>query len=171
MMMKWVRENKYAAVLLMFVRLYVGWKWLTAGWGKLTANQAFDAGGFIQGAIAKPIVDPATKEMIYPNYVAFLQGFALPNIKLFNLIVPWGEFLVGAGLILGCLTAAAAFFGLLMNFMYIFAGVVSLNPWMILIGFIILSAGANAGRIGADYLTLPHLNRLFKQRFAKITGN
>ncbi len=71
--MNWLRENKYAAILLTLVRLYVGWKWLTAGWGKLTASKAFDASGFLQGAIAKPVLDGATKELVYPNYVAFLQ--------------------------------------------------------------------------------------------------
>lgn len=166
--MNWLRENKYAAILLTLVRLYVGWKWLTAGWGKLTASKAFDASGFLQGAIAKPVLDGATKELVYPNYVAFLQHFALPNIKMFNLIVPWGEFLVGIGLILGCLTTAAAFFSLLMNFMYILAGSVSSNPWLILLGFIVVVAGANAGKFGIDYVALPRMRSLFKSRVMKI---
>jgi thiosulfate dehydrogenase (quinone) large subunit len=165
--MKWIRENKYATILLTLIRLYVGWSWLTSGWGKLTAVKSFDASGFINGAIAKPVRDSATNELIYPNYVAFLKHFALPNIHMFNLIVPLGEFLVGVGLILGCLTTAAAFFGQLMNFMYMFAGSVSHNPWMALLGFLILAAGANAGKFGFDYVTLSRLRKLFTQLFHK----
>lgn len=153
--MKWIRENKYAAILLMLIRLYAGWKWMTSGLGKLTTSKAFDASGFIKGAIAKPVMDSTTNELIYPNYVAFLKHFALPNIQMFNLIVPLGEFLVGVGLILGCL----------MNFMYMFAGSVSSNPLMALLGFIILAAGANAGKFGVDYVALSRLRELFTQMF------
>jgi thiosulfate dehydrogenase [quinone] large subunit len=163
--MKWIRENKYGAILLMLIRLYAGWKWMTSGLGKLTASKAFDASGFIKGAIAKPVMDSTTNELIYPNYVAFLKHFALPNIQKFNLIVPLGEFLVGVGLILGCLTTVAAFFGVLMNFMYMFAGSVSSNPLMALLGFIILAAGANAGKFGVDYVALSRLRELFTQMF------
>jgi thiosulfate dehydrogenase [quinone] large subunit len=167
--MKWLSENRYAAILLTLVRLYIGWKWLAGGWGKLAADKAFDASGFLQGAITKPVIDAATKEMVYPYYVAFLKHFALPNVELFNHIVPWGEFLVGVGLILGCLTTSAAFFGLLMNFMYLLAGSVSMNPWMILFGFIIVAAGSNAGKFGIDRVAIPHLRSFFAPRTLKTT--
>jgi thiosulfate dehydrogenase [quinone] large subunit len=140
---------------------------MTSGWGKLTAAKSFDASGFIKGAIAKPVLDSATNNLIYPNYLAFLKHVALPNIQIFNLSVPWGEFLVGVGLILGCLTTTAAFFGILMNFMYMFAGSVSVNPWMVLLGFIILVAGDNAGKFGADYVARPRLRNLFTQLLTK----
>lgn len=160
-MINWLRENKYAAAILTLLRFYVGWKWVTAGWGKITADKAFDASGFVNGAIAKPVLANGTSDLLYPNYVAFLKHFALPNIGLFNVLVSWGELLVGIGLILGCLTTAAAFFGLLMNFMYMFAGALSSNPWMVLLGGIILMAGANAGKFGVDYVLLPRIKKLF----------
>ncbi|MDQ1914379.1 DoxX family membrane protein [Paenibacillus sp. GD4] len=159
MMTKWLRENKYAAGLLLFVRLYLGYQWLTAGWHKLTGG--FDAGGFLKNAVAKPIVDKATNELVYPTFTAFVQNFAMPNVKIINFMIPLGEFLVGLGLILGGLTAAAAFFGLLMNFMFMFAGTVSTNPWLILIGGIVFMAGTNAGRFGLDYYLMPMLRKLF----------
>lgn len=163
-MIQWLRENKYAAMLLTLVRLYLGWKWLTAGWNKISAEKTFDASGFVQGAIAKPVMASGTSEPMYPNFVAFLENFALPNIELFNVLVSWGEFLVGAGLIVGCLAPAAAFFGLLMNFMYMFAGALSSNPWMILLGGIVLMAGVNSGKFGVDYVLFPRLRRLFGQQ-------
>ncbi|MDQ1910740.1 DoxX family protein [Paenibacillus sp. GD4] len=157
-----MRENKYAAGLLLFVRLYVGYEWLTAGWHKLTGG--FDAGGFLKNAVAKPIVDKATNELVYPTFTAFVNNFALPNVKIINILIPLGEFLVGLGLILGCLTTAAAFFGLMMNFMFMFAGTVSTNPWLVLLGGVVVLAGANAGRFGVDFYLLPVLRKVFTHK-------
>lgn len=161
-MVQWLRENKYAAMILLFVRLYLGYEWLTAGWHKLTGG--FDAGGFLKNAVAKPIADKATGELIYPTFTAFVNNFALPNVKIINILIPLGEFLVGLGLILGGLTAAAAFFGLLMNFMFMFAGTVSTNPWLILIGGIVFIAGTNAGKYGLDFYLMPLLRKWFAHK-------
>ncbi|PZD97468.1 Crp/Fnr family transcriptional regulator [Paenibacillus sambharensis] len=160
-MVRWLRENKFAAGLLLVLRVYVGWMWLDAGWHKLTGG--FDATGFLKGAVANPVLDKGTGEMVYPTFTGFLEQFALPNVKLINVMIPLGEFLVGLGLILGCLTTAAVFFGLLMNFMFMFAGTVSTNPWMILLGGIVIVAGANAGKFGADFYVLPYLKAIFKK--------
>ena len=161
MINKFLRENKIAAGLLAVLRLYLGWHWMTGGWGKITGG-GFDASGFLTNAIANPIADKATGAAVYPTYTAFIETFALPNVELFNVLVPWGEFLIGVGLLLGCLTTAAMFFGLMMNFMFMFAGTVSTNPWMILLGVIVLAAGANAGKFGADYYVLPYLKNIVK---------
>lgn len=158
-MMKWLRGNRYAAMMLTIIRLYVGWEWMTAGWHKIAGAKPFDAAGYLKGAIAKPVLESGTTDMVYANYVAFLKSFALPNVGVFNVMVPWGELLVGLGLILGALTTTAIFFGLLMNFMYMFAGTVSSNPWLMLLGFFIIAAGANAGKFGVDHLLLPYLHK------------
>ncbi len=168
MISTWLRGNKFAAALLLITRLYLGYTWLTAGWHKITGG--FNAGGFLNNAIAKPVIDKATNELIYPTFTAFLKGFALPNLNIINVMIPWGEFFIGLGLLLGCLTTAAAFFGLLMNFMFLFAGTVSTNPWMILIGGVILAAGANAGKFGVDHYLLPYMHHLFDNRKPKIKG-
>jgi thiosulfate dehydrogenase (quinone) large subunit len=160
MINNFIRENKWAAGILAIIRVYLGWSWMTGGWGKITAG-GFDAAGFLNGAIANPVLDK-TGAAIYPTYTAFIEGLALPNVGIINFLIPWGEFLVGVGLLLGCLTTAAMFFGLLMNFMFMFAGTVSTNPLMILLGVIILAAGANAGKFGADYYVLPYLRTVTK---------
>lgn len=165
---KFLRENKIAAYLLTLIRLYVGYEFLTAGWEKLTGPKSFDATGFLMGVTQHPVLSP-TKAIEYPTYLAFLKGFALPNAHLFNTIVPLGEFLVGLGLILGCLTTAAALFGLVMNFSYVMAGVVSSNPLDILLGVIILAAGFNAGRIGLDYWVIPLIRKFTTKRNNTIT--
>ncbi|WP_449620151.1 DoxX family protein [Robertmurraya sp. Marseille-Q9965] len=147
MIVRFLRESTIASWLLLILRLYWGYSWLISGWGKLTGG--FDASGFLKGAVVNPV--QGTNGVVYGWWTSFLERFALPNAGLFNVMIPWGEFLVGLGLILGCLTTAAAFFGILMNFSFLLSGTISHNPTDILIGMIILVSGYNAGRIGLDY--------------------
>ncbi|MEH7439362.1 DoxX family protein [Neobacillus drentensis] len=156
---KFLRENKIASVILTVLRLYLGYSWFTAGFHKLTGG--FDAAGFLKGAIANPVKGP-DGAVVFGWYVDFLKHFALPNVDVFNVLVPWGETLIGLGLILGCLTTAAMFFGLLMNFSFFLAGTVSHNPRDIFLGFIILTAGYNAGKIGLDRWVVPYFRKMSK---------
>jgi thiosulfate dehydrogenase (quinone) large subunit len=162
-----LRENKISAAILTIIRLYLGYSWFTAGLHKLTGG--FDASGFLKGATANPVKGP-DGTMVYAWYVDFLKGFALQNIDVFNFIVPWGETLIGLGLLLGCLTTAAMFFGLVMNFSFFLAGTVSHNPTDILLGFIILTAGFNAGRYGLDRWVVPFINKTVSKNKAKATA-
>ncbi|GKU80328.1 DoxX family protein [Paenibacillus sp. L3-i20] len=166
-MLKLWSESVWTAWIITIVRVLLGYQWLTSGWGKLTGDTAFDASGFIKNALSNPIADRATGDMLYPTYVAFLEHIALANIKVINILIPWGEFLVGIGLIVGALTLTAAFFGILMNFTFMFSGSLSLNPYLLLLGFLILLAGNNAGRFGADRYLLPWLKSTVAQRFGK----
>ncbi|TVY01972.1 DoxX family membrane protein [Cohnella terricola] len=157
MVTKWFRENVWAAAAITFVRVYLGWLWLDAGWHKLTGG--FDATGFLKGAIAKPVADHATQAVLFPNYTYFIEHFALPNVKLINFLIPVGETLIGIGLIVGGLVATAAFFGIMLNLMFVFAGTVSTNPWLLTLGFLVFMAGANAGRFGLDYYLMPLIRK------------
>ena len=161
---QFLRENKIAAGILTVLRLYLGYSWFTAGLHKLTGG--FDAAGFLKGAIANPVKGPEG-DVIFSWYVNFLKDFALPNVDAFNFIVPWGETLIGLGLILGCLTTAAMFFGLVMNFSFFLAGTVSHNPRDIFLGFIILTAGYNAGKIGLDRWVIPFIRKMSKKNTSK----
>ena len=156
-----LRENKVVAGILTVIRLYLGYTWMTAGWGKLTGG--FDASGYLNNAVANPVTGP-DGNAVYGWYVTFLESFAIPNIGVFNFLVPLGEFLVGVGLLLGCLTTAAMFFGLVMNFSFFLAGTVSHNPTDIFLGGIILFAGYNAGRYGLDRWVVPFLRKTFNKK-------
>jgi len=158
MFVKWLRKNVFASVLLLFARLYLGWEWMSAGWGKIT-GEGFNAVKFLEKAVTNPVV--SHDEIIYPTYTAFLKSFALPNVDLINFMIPYGEFLVGLGLILGCLTTAAGFFGVVMNFAFLYAGTVSSNPWMIMLTLFILIGGRNAGYFGLDRYLYPFYDRMF----------
>lgn len=156
---KLLRENNIVAGILTVIRIYLGWHWLTAGWGKITGG--FDAGGFLAGAVANPVAKG--EALVYPTYVKFLESFAVPNAELFNFLIPWGEFLVGLGLILGCLTTYAAFFAMVMNFSFLFAGTVSSNPFDIMLAIFIAVSGYNAGKFGLDRYVTPYLSKLFNK--------
>jgi thiosulfate dehydrogenase (quinone) large subunit len=167
MLVKWLRENKMAAGLFAALRIYLGYAWLTAGFHKITGG--FDASGFLKGAVANPVAGP--DGIVYGGWVSFLESFAIPNADLFNVLIPWGEFLVGLGLILGCLTTAAAFFAVVMNFSFLLSGTVSHNPTDILMGVFIMIAGYNAGRYGLDRYVVPFIRKTVgKKDTKKVTA-
>ena len=144
------------------IRLYVGYQWLHGAWSKLTADKAFDASAFIKGGIAKilpPANAPATFKPITAEWWGnFLNGFAVPNIKLFNILIPYGELLVGLALVLGFATIFAACMGALMNFSFLMTGSTSSNPYLFALSFILVAAGgAYAGYLGVDYWFRPWL--------------
>lgn len=155
-MVNWLRNSKIAMGLLTIIRVFIGWQWLMSGWAKVSGT--FSAQGMIKGAVENPVLDTSGANA-YPWYTSFLDDFVLSNIKVFDLMVSWGELLVGLGLLLGTLTTAAAFFGLLMNFSYLLSGSISLNPVFILIQFLLLVAGFNAGKIGLDRWVIPFLRK------------
>ncbi|WP_435924080.1 DoxX family membrane protein [Paenibacillus sp. DYY-L-2] len=159
MFVEWLRSNTVAAWLLAIVRIYLGYQWLTSGWGKITGG--FDAEGYLLGAIEK---SGGEHPAVQGWWASFLEHFALPGVEVFNFLVPWGEVLVGLGLILGLFTWTAALFGMVMNFAFLFSGTISTNPQMLLLEIFIVVAGANAGRIGLDAFVLPYLRRRFGRR-------
>ena len=152
-MNNWLRNNKVAMWLLTALRIFIGFKWIEGGWGKLTGG-GFDASGFLQGALAQAGGDhPA----VQPMWASFLEHFAIPNVGLFNVLVPIGEFAVGLGLILGTFTTFAALMGMVMNFAFLFSGTVSTNPYLIIAEILIVVAALNAGKIGLDRWVIPYL--------------
>ncbi|MGC4378542.1 DoxX family protein [Fictibacillus sp. Mic-4] len=151
MFLSFLRTNLYCSYFLTVVRLYLGFQWLEAGWGKISGG-SFDAAGFLKGALQNTSGDhPA----VQPWWAEFVEHVALPNVAVFNMLVPWGEFLVGLGLILGTFTTFAALMGAVMNLAYLLSGAISTNPQMMVLEFLILVAGFNAARVGIDYWLIP----------------
>lgn len=149
-----------SALLWLVVRLYVGWAWLEAGWGKVhSASWVGDAagtslGGFIQGALSKTA---GPHPDVQGWYAWFLQHAVLPNASFWSHLVAWGELLVGIGLIAGVLTGVAAFFGAFMNLNFLMAGAVSVNPVLGLLSLGLVMAWKVAGYYGIDRWLLPAL--------------
>lgn len=152
MFINWLKESIYASGILLILRIYLGYTWFTAGLSKII--EGFDASGFMMGAVQNPSVEGW--------WVVFLETFAIPNVWIFNILVPWGELLVGLGFLLGGLTVFSALMGIVMNLSFLLSGAVGINPQMLFLSFIVLMAGNNAGRFGLDYYLLP----LIKDKFA-----
>lgn len=146
--------------LWLLVRLYLGYEWLSAGWGKFN-NPAWvgtEAGagvkGFLLGALTK--TGGAHPDVSW-WYASFVQNFALQHTVWFSYLVTFGELAVGAALVLGFITGLAAFFGVFMNCNFLLAGTVSVNPVMVLLGLLLMLSWRTAGRIGLDRFVLPKL--------------
>jgi thiosulfate dehydrogenase [quinone] large subunit len=154
-----------SAALWLLIRLYVGWEWFAAGWDKVQNPVWFgsDAGaalqGFVQGALTKTT---GAHPDVYTWYASFLSNFVSPNAMLWSNAVAVGEVLVGIGLMVGCIVGITAFFGVLMNLNYLFAGTVSVNPTFLILGILLMLSWRVAGYYGLDYYVSPYLRRLRK---------
>jgi thiosulfate dehydrogenase (quinone) large subunit len=157
---KWLFGDIRLSWIWLILRIYIGYEWVVAGYGKVTSPAwvGSQAGvgltGFLKGALAKMAGD-------HPDvsgwYGWFLQNVVLPNAATWSVVVAFGELLVGIALILGIFTGIAAFFGGFMNFNYLMAGTVSTNPLIFLIALALILACKTAGWIGLDHWILPLL--------------
>jgi thiosulfate dehydrogenase [quinone] large subunit len=148
------------AWIWLVLRLYVGYEWFIAGWGKLhnpawTGSQAGTAiSGFVNGALAKTT---GAHPDVQGWYAWFLQHMVLTHPDLWSHMIAWGETLVGIALIVGIFTGIAAFFGSLMNVNYLLAGSISINPILFIIATWLVLAWKTAGWWGLDRWALPAL--------------
>jgi len=156
------------AWIWLIVRLYVGYEWLSAGWGKLndTAWIGSSAGtalsGFVNGALSKT---GGAHPQVEGWYAWFLQHIVLPNAAVWSYVIALGETLVGIALILGIFTGIAAFFGSLMNMNYLLAGAVSTNPILFAFATLLVLAWKTAGWWGLDRWILPALGTPWRPGF------
>lgn len=158
---RFLRRARDAAPLFLGIRLFLGYEWLEAGLHKLQDPAWFQTGAALRtywersATIPEP---PGRPAITYPLYRAFIQ-FMLDNgwESWFKYIIIFGELLVGIGLLVGGLTAIAAFFGMLMNFTFLYAGTVSSSPTFIILGMLIIYGWRVAGWWGLDRILLPWL--------------
>ncbi len=162
----------------LLIRLSVGVGWLAAGVSKLTgfafglrpngpswwfmANNGEALKTFANMAIAhggaKPVPDFPDWFVGAPGwYASFLQSIVIPHAALFSYVVPFGEMLVGLGLIFGCFTGIAAFFGLLLNINFMLSGVMDPNLVTGMETLFLIMAWRIAGYYGIDRWLLPLL--------------
>ena len=148
------------AWIWLLLRLYLGYEWLSAGWGKLhnAAWVGSKAGtaltGFVNGALAKTAGDHPD---VQAWYGWFLQHVVLTNARTFSYLVSFGETLVGIALILGLFTGIAAFLGGFMNWNFMMAGSASTNPVLFTLSILLILAWKTAGWWGLDRFVLTAL--------------
>ena len=106
-------NGPWTAYWLFILRVLTGWWMLHAGLTKLfetyVLGQPFDASWFITGAAQGTILDPIMGLFANPAGIAFA-----------NFMIPWGEFLIGVGVLFGVLTRLASFFGAFLMFFFVF---------------------------------------------------
>lgn len=156
--MKNFLKGPIMSIVWTVLRIWLGVKWLTAGFGKVTGE--FDATGFLQFALTNATGESPT---VQGWYAAFIEGFAIPNVGLINILIPWGELLVGIGLILGAATIPALIAGAFMNLNFLLAGTLSTNPILFTVAIVILFTGSASYYYGVDRFVAPYI----KARFGK----
>jgi thiosulfate dehydrogenase (quinone) large subunit len=155
-------NNSRAGIFWLPIRLFLGFQWLEAGWHKFTGEGWMDGGGALAGYWANAIKIPAEGQgrppITYEWYRDFITFLANGHHETwFAPLITFGEMAVGLGLILGCLTGIAAFFGALMNMSFLLAGSASVNPVMFALAIGLILAWKVAGYYGLDRWLLPML--------------
>ena len=154
---KTLLNDPRAGWLWLVLRVWLGWQWLSSGWGKIGNPAWMDGGqalrGFWQGAVAIP--ETGRPPIAFDWYRSFLQTLLdAQAYTWFAKLVVYGEVLIGIALILGAFTGVAAFFGAMMNWNFMMAGSASTNPMLFIIAVGLIMAWKVAGHIGADYFLL-----------------
>jgi thiosulfate dehydrogenase [quinone] large subunit len=170
--------DKRMAWFWLLIRLSVGLGWFAAGVSKLTgfafglrsngppwwfmANDGAALKTFANMAIAHGGAQPVSG---FPDwfvgtpgwYASFLKSIVIPHAAIFSTLVTFGEVLVGLGLIFGCFTGMAAFFGLLLNINFMLSGVMDPNLVTGVETLLLILAWRIAGYYGIDRWLLPLL--------------
>jgi thiosulfate dehydrogenase (quinone) large subunit len=150
-------DTRFSIVWLV-LRIWVGYTWLSSGWGKLGNPAWMETGaalrGFWTNAVAVP--EGGRPAIAFDWYRSFLQYMLDAEAYVwFAKLVTFGEVLVGIALILGLFTGIAAFIGGFMNWNFIMAGSASSNGMLFAVSVLLILAWKTAGYIGLDYYLLP----------------
>jgi thiosulfate dehydrogenase (quinone) large subunit len=146
-----------AGWLWLFVRIWLGWQWVSSALNKVGNPAWVETGDAVKGFWANAVVIPETGRPViaFDWYRTFLQ--TLLEAEAYRWMAPliaYSELLVGVALILGVFTGFAAFFGGMMNWNFMMAGTASTNPVMFSLAIGLILAWKVAGYIGFDYFLL-----------------
>ena len=148
------------AWLWLIVRVYLGWQWLSSGWGKFGNPAWMEDGAALKGfwANAVKIPEQGRPPIAFDWYRDFIQ-YMLDNgwYTWFAKLVVFGEIFIGIALILGAFVGIAAFFGGFMNWNFIMAGTASTNALLFTLAILLMLAWKVAGWYGVDRFLLPRV--------------
>jgi thiosulfate dehydrogenase [quinone] large subunit len=143
--------------LWLVLRLYLGWQWLSSGWGKISGG-TWTTGESLKGFWTNAVKVPESGKppIAFDWYRDFIQ-FMLDRgwYTWFADVIMWGEFFIGIALILGAFVGIAAFFGAFLNWNFIMAGTASTNGLLFAISIVLMLAWKVAGWYGLDRFLLP----------------
>ena len=159
----WLFRSKAASVIWLVARLWLGYEWLNAGyqkiWGSEKAGFWYGHGAGVKGFATAGVAGSASGKSgaSYGWWAGFLHNFVIPNASWIAKLVTLSELVIGALLILGLFTGAAALAGLGLNLIYMFSGSAGVNPAYAIVALLLVLAWRNAGYLGLDRFALPAL--------------
>ncbi len=150
-------ETGPASIFWLLVRLYLGYEWLVAGWGKVTDGAWMRGGAALQGYATGAIESSSGEHpaVAYGWYVNFLEWIRDSAHVWMAPLVAVGEVAIGLALLVGAFVGVAAFLGVVLNFSFVFAGSAGVNPLFLVLGLLLVLAWRNAGWFGLDRWLLP----------------
>jgi thiosulfate dehydrogenase [quinone] large subunit len=162
-------SNTRAGLFWLPIRLFLGFSWIEASLHKMTGTGWLDGGAALKGywtnAVAIPDQGrPPIAFEWYRDFINFLLNGG--HETWFAPLIAFGELAVGVGLVVGCLTGMAAFFGALMNMSFLLAGSASTNPILFTFAIGLILAWRVAGHYGVDRYLLPALGTPWRSRVA-----
>src|SRR5690606_37794847 len=130
---QWLFANPWAALLWLPLRLWIGYEWLDAGWGKLNNSAWMDGGvalrGFRENAARVP--ESGRAPIAFDAYRDFIQYMLDAEVYTwFAKVIAVSEFTFGLLLILGAFTGLAALLSGFMTWNFFIAGAASTNGMM-----------------------------------------
>lgn len=170
---RFLRYGKDAAPFYLGLRLFLAYEWIEAGLHKIFKYDAptntihwgvWNEGWLLTGTAIKGYwgnavaVNPQTGAgpITYPAYRAFIQYMLDNNWHTwYGPLIAWGELFIGLGFLFGGLIGFAAFFALLMNFAFLYAGSTSSNPTLVILQMVLIFGWRAAGWWGIDRYLLP----------------
>jgi thiosulfate dehydrogenase [quinone] large subunit len=168
-------DNPAWAWVWLLARLYIGWKWLDAGWDKLHDPKWMETGVALKGFWERAVLIPekGRPAIAYDWYRDFLRELLEGGHYVwFAKLVAVGEFALGIALIVGIFVGIAALAGGFMNWNFMMAGTASVNPVLLVMSVGLVLAWKTAGWIGLDRWVLPALGTPWQrgQLFHNGTG-
>jgi len=139
------------ALLWLPLRVWLGWTWITSGWGKFQNPAWVDNGTALKGFWERAVVVDPRPVVAFDWYRDFLQLMLNTEAYTwFAKVIVFGELAIGIALIAGAFVGLAAFAGGFMNFNFILAGTASTNALLFAVATWLVLAWKTAGWIGLD---------------------
>ncbi len=139
------------------MRLFLGVTFIYAGLQKLTDPQFFNPAA--PGYIGRQIIAFAHGSPLD----GFLMAVAVPYAHVFGLLVAYGELAIGIGTMLGFLLRPAAFFGLLLSFMFFLSASWHVYPYFYGADIVFVFCWLTLLMAGAGRTGLPALDGVWVQ--------
>jgi thiosulfate dehydrogenase [quinone] large subunit len=153
---EFLARSKVAAVGWTAMRVWLGIMWMQAGVAKLWGAEN---PGFMHNNGAGVAGFAAHGTAAYSWWGSFLHSFVVPNSGWIGILVAVAEFAIGAGLVLGLFTRAAALGSLALLFTYVMSGTASVCAFYALFAIVILATWKTSSWIGVDGLVAGYRQR------------